>query len=61
VGTNFSIFSEAAERCELCLFDEHGNEQHVELTETTALCWHACVPGIGPGQRVEPIGCTGVR
>ena len=25
-GTNFAIFSEVAEKIELCLFDEAGNE-----------------------------------
>ncbi|MCW2990592.1 MAG: isoamylase, partial [Solirubrobacterales bacterium] len=50
-GTNFSIFSENAERVELCLFDEHDNEEHVELRERTAFNWHCYLPGIGPGQR----------
>ena len=50
-GTNFSLFSENAERVELCLFDERGDETRVELTERTALNWHCYVPGIGPGQR----------
>jgi glycogen operon protein len=50
-GTNFSLFSEAAERVDLCLFDDQGNETRIELPETTALCWHGFVPGIRPGQR----------
>ncbi len=50
-GTNFSIFSEVAERVELCLFDEHGNETRHDLQEQTAYCWHAYHPRIGPGQR----------
>jgi glycogen operon protein len=50
-GTNFSLFSENAERVELCLFDEDDREERVELTERTALTWHAYLPGIGPGQR----------
>ena len=50
-GTNFSLFSEVAERVELCLFDDSGCETRVDLYETTALCWHGFVPGIGPGQR----------
>ena len=28
-GTNFSIFSENAERVELCLFDDAGNEERI--------------------------------
>ena len=51
VGTNFSIFSEVAERVELCLFDEAGKEIRVDLPEVTALCWHIYLPQIRPGQR----------
>src|SRR5580765_6256376 len=51
-GTNFSLFSENAERVELCLFDgEGGSETRVELTEQTAFNWHCYLPGVGPGQR----------
>jgi glycogen operon protein len=50
-GTNFSLFSEHAERVELCLFDERGEEERVPLTERTAFNWHGYLPGIGPGQR----------
>ncbi len=50
-GTNFSLFSEVAERVELCLFDEQGRETRVELPEVTAFCWHGYLPGVGPGQR----------
>jgi glycogen operon protein len=50
-GTNFSLFSENAERVELCLFDGEDNETRVDLTERTAFNWHGYVPGIGPGQR----------
>src|SRR6266508_2147374 len=32
-GTNFSVFSELAERLEICLFDEHGNQTCVDLPE----------------------------
>ena len=30
-GTNFSVFSEHAERVELCLFDDGGGEERVDL------------------------------
>jgi isoamylase len=50
-GTNFSLFSENAERVELCLFDEHDHETRVTLTERHAFNWHGYLPGIGPGQR----------
>ena len=50
-GTNFSVFSEVAERVELCLFDEQGKETHCDLPETTSFCWHGYLPNIVPGQR----------
>ena len=50
-GTNFSLFSDAAEAVELCLFDEAGAERQILLTEVTALCWHIYLEGVGPGQR----------
>jgi isoamylase len=50
-GTNFSIFSEVADRVELCLFDEAGEETRIDLPENTALCWHGYLPNITPGQR----------
>jgi glycogen operon protein len=51
MGTNFSLFSEVADRLELCLFDEDGTETRVDLPESTAYCWHGYVPNVGPGQR----------
>jgi isoamylase len=50
-GTNFSVFSEVAEKVELCLFDENGAETRVDLPELTGFCWHGYVPGVKPGQR----------
>jgi len=50
-GTNFSLFSESAERVELCLFDDANNETRVEICERTAYQWHGYLPGVGPGQR----------
>ncbi|TWG09374.1 glycogen debranching protein GlgX [Actinoplanes teichomyceticus] len=50
-GTNFAIFSEVAERVELCLFDDEGNETRVDLPEREALVWHGYLPRIVPGQR----------
>src|SRR5439155_6104234 len=54
-GTNFSLFSENAERVELCLFDGDGSEQRVPVDERTAFNWHCYLPGVGPGQ------CYGYR
>jgi isoamylase len=50
-GTNFSLFSENAERVELCLFDERGGEERIEVGERTAFNWHCYLPGVGPGTR----------
>jgi isoamylase len=50
-GTNFALFSEHAERVELCLFDDGDRETRVELRERTAMNWHVYLPGVGPGQR----------
>ena len=50
-GTNFSLFSEHAERVELCLFDTEDDETCVELTERTSLNWHCYLPGVHAGQR----------
>jgi isoamylase len=50
-GTNFSLFSEHAERVQLCMFDDEGRETCVEVTQRTAHNWHCYIPDIGPGQR----------
>ncbi len=50
-GTNFSLFSEHADRVQLCLFDEDDNETRIELTDRRALNWHCYLPDVGPGQR----------
>ena len=50
-GTNFALFSEVAERVELCLFDDDGTEIRVPMPERDAFVWHAYLPAIGPGQR----------
>ncbi|MDY6848164.1 MAG: glycogen debranching protein GlgX [Thermodesulfobacteriota bacterium] len=50
-GTNFSLFSEIAERVELCLFDPEDKETRIELPEVTGYCWHGYLPEVEPGQR----------
>ncbi|HSK24521.1 MAG TPA: glycogen debranching protein GlgX [Egicoccus sp.] len=59
-GTNFAVFSEAADKVELCLFDAEGpgdaeaagsNERRISLTEVTGYVWHGYLPNVGPGQR----------
>jgi isoamylase len=56
-GTNFALFSEVAERVELCLLGEvpEGGgarpETRIELTEVDGFVWHGYLPDAGPGQR----------
>jgi isoamylase len=54
-GTNFALFSENAHSVTLCLFDEDGGEEHIEVSERTAHVWHCYLPGIAPG------ACYGYR
>ncbi|WP_229054585.1 glycogen debranching protein GlgX [Aeromicrobium sp. Leaf350] len=50
-GTNFALFSEVAEKVELCLFDESGAETRVRLEEVDGFVHHGFLDGVGPGQR----------
>ena len=51
MGVNFALFSESAERVELCLFDDSGrNEvQRLELREQTDQVFHGYLPQARPG------------
>ncbi|MEV6714657.1 glycogen debranching protein GlgX [Lentzea sp. NPDC051208] len=51
VGTNFALFSEVADRVELCLFDDDGTETRVHLSEVSGFVHHGYLHGVGPGQR----------
>ncbi len=51
LGTNFAVVSDLAERVELCLFDDDGNERRVDLPEFTGSIWHGYVPDVEPGQQ----------
>ncbi|MGQ0844243.1 MAG: glycogen debranching protein GlgX [Sporichthyaceae bacterium] len=50
-GTNFALFSEVAERVELCLVDERGRESRIVLPEVDGFVHHGYLPGIEPGQK----------
>jgi len=50
-GTNFALFSEVADRVELCLIDADGTEERLTLPEVDAFVWHGYLPGAAPGQR----------
>ncbi|AEF36167.1 maltooligosyltrehalose synthase TreX [Mycolicibacter sinensis] len=50
-GTNFAVFSEVADRVELCLIDDRDTtETRIGLDEVDGYVWHAYLPGVGPGQ-----------
>src|SRR3989442_6119938 len=49
--TNFSLFSEVAERVELCLFGDDGRQTCVDLPEVDGFCWHGYLPQVRLGQR----------
>jgi isoamylase len=51
-GVNFALYSERAERVELCLFDEENSNEveKIFLQEHTNYVWHAYLPGVQPGQ-----------
>jgi isoamylase len=50
-GVNFAIFSELAEKVELCLFDQNGRQEthRVVLPEHTDQVWHGYLPEARPG------------
>jgi isoamylase len=50
-GVNFALFSEVAERVELCLIDAGNAETRLDLIEVDGFVWHAYLPRIQPGQR----------
>jgi glycogen operon protein len=51
-GVNFALFSENAEKVELCLFDESGNVEEVKIpmAEHNNQIYHVYLPGVKPGQ-----------
>jgi isoamylase len=51
-GVNFALYSEHAEKVELCLFDISGRREtlRVPLPEQTDMVWHGYLPEIRPGQ-----------
>jgi glycogen operon protein len=52
-GVNFALFSEHADKVDLCLFD-HGHDEQVQsvaMPEKTDQVWHCYLPDARPGQR----------
>ncbi|MDT5306889.1 MAG: isoamylase [Mycobacterium sp.] len=50
-GTNFALFSEIAEKVELCLIGDDGQEARICLDEVDGYVWHVYLPNVSPGQR----------
>ena len=50
-GVNFSLFSQHAEKVELCVFDSTGRRelQRIQLNERTDDAWHGYLPEARPG------------
>jgi len=50
-GVNFALFSERAEKVELCLFDPRGRRENhrVQMREQTDQVWHCYLPEARPG------------
>lgn len=50
-GVNFSLFSEHADKVELCLFDAKGRREveRIPMREQTDLVWHCYLPEARPG------------
>jgi isoamylase len=50
-GVNFALFSERAEKVELCLFDESGRREthRITMSEQTDQVWHCYLPEARPG------------
>src|SRR5262249_51587218 len=51
-GVNFALYSEKAERVQLCLFDSRSGEEteRIDVKEQTNFVWHCYVPSLQPGQ-----------
>jgi len=49
-GTNFALFSEVADKVELCLLDDDGTEARITMPEVDAFVWHCYLPTVQPGQ-----------
>ncbi len=50
-GVNFALFSRHATKVEVCLFDEHGEQEteRIELPEYDDQVWHGYIAGVRPG------------
>ncbi|HEX4772692.1 MAG TPA: glycogen debranching protein GlgX [Bryobacteraceae bacterium] len=51
-GVNFAIYSEGANKIELCLFESASTDKPecIQLSECTGYVWHCYIPGLSIGQ-----------
>jgi isoamylase len=52
-GVNFAVYSEKAQKVELCLFDASNStteRERISLREVTGYVWHGYLPEVRPGQ-----------
>jgi glycogen operon protein len=50
-GSNVAVYSEHADRVEICIFDDDGGERRTELAERTGHVFHGVVPDLWPGMK----------
>ena len=50
-GTGFAVWAPDATRVQVCLLEEDGTEERVELTDQRHHVWYGRISGIGAGQR----------
>ncbi len=50
-GVDFALYSEHAQRVEICLLDPAGHEERVPLERGEGFTWRAFLPQARPGQR----------
>ena len=50
-GTSFAVWAPEATRVQVCLLDDDGREERLELTDQRHHVWHGRVPGVAAGQR----------
>ncbi|MDO4664798.1 MAG: glycogen debranching protein GlgX [Actinomycetaceae bacterium] len=49
VGTNFALYSSIADKVELCLLSDDGQENRINIAECDNGVWHCYLPTVAPG------------
>ncbi len=50
-GTTFAVWVPEASGVQVCLLDEDGGEERIDLVDQRNQVWHGRLPGVGAGQR----------